>query len=474
MACKKKLYQYRPGRVLAEVETFRTSKRIRIERSQPADLERGVRQLLADKINGSMLGLFLLVPEHLRLGIWDLLTRWAGTSAAEIQPRLGLQLVHEAALCLTGIRAARSLNLKGFELVNGLPFIGSDQAVHDFLDGHTVHEAEALQLALGKVRRARGDFKGRLLAVDPHRIRSYSQRQMARYRGDLHSRPFKVTPTFFCLDAETSEPVCFEMATGALSVPQVTPALLRLTAEILGPLSGSQPLVLADIEHYAAALIDTVDASHPFDLLVPMPRNKNFDAKMRAIPAHKFVRHWAGFATLKEKYRISQSHTGPHWRYIQRFGEVESEYQYKCFFSTTDRDEVDALTRDFPQRWHIEEFFNLNQALGWNRAGTQNLNVRYGHMTAALLAQAAISPLRRHIGGEVATWDAKHLANDFFRGLSGDARVKNDTIVVTYYNAPRVDRLRECYEHLPQKLAQENVDPRVPWLYNFKLDFRFK
>jgi hypothetical protein len=41
--------------------------------SDPQSLERGVRQILADKVTGSHLGLWLLVPEHLRLGSWDLL-----------------------------------------------------------------------------------------------------------------------------------------------------------------------------------------------------------------------------------------------------------------------------------------------------------------------------------------------------------------------------------------------------------------
>jgi len=34
--------------------------------------------------------------------------------------------------------------------------------------------------------------------------------------------------------------------------------------------------------------------------------------------------------------------------------------------------------------------------------------------------------------------------------------------------------LRKYYTGLPDKLEQEGVDPRVPWLYNYKLDFRFK
>ena len=135
---------------------------------------------------------------------------------------------------------------------------------------------------------------------------------------------------------------------------------------------------------------------------------------------------------------------------------------------------MDTLCRDYPKRWHVEEFFNTHQALGWKRAGTMNLNVRYAQMTMALIAQAAIHQLRQRLGEPVAEWDAAHMANSIFLGLDGDIRVTHDTVVVTYYNAPNVELLRQHYENLPDKLQQENVDPRIPWLYNYKLDFRFR
>ena len=103
-----------------------------------------------------------------------------------------------------------------------------------------------------------------------------------------------------------------------------------------------------------------------------------------------------------------------------------------------------------------------------------NINIRYGQMTMALLAQTVIHQFRKRLGEPYATWDAKHLASDVFRGLSGDIRVTDDTIVVTYYNAPNQELLREQYEDLPSKLKAEGVDPRIPWLYGFQLDFRFK
>ena len=132
------------------------------------------------------------------------------------------------------------------------------------------------------------------------------------------------------------------------------------------------------------------------------------------------------------------------------------------------------MTSDFPKRWHIEEFFRFDQDLGWNRAGTLNLHIRLGQMTMALVAQAVIHQLRQRLGLPYAQWDSAHLARDLFGGLEGDVRVKKDTILVTYYNASKAEQWKKHFENLPERLQKEGVNPQIPWLYNFKLDFRFK
>jgi len=53
-------------------------------------------------------------------------------------------------------------------------------------------------------------------------------------------------------------------------------------------------------------------------------------------------------------------------------------------------------------------------------------------------------------------------------------RVDHDTLVITLYNAPNVELLRQHYERLPEKLHQAGVETKIPWLYDFKLDFRFR
>jgi hypothetical protein len=430
-----------------------------------------VRQLLADKASGNLVGLWLLVPEHLRLGTWDLLCGWTKQPPERVHARLALQLVHEAALCITGARQGRSLAQKGFELVNGMPFIATDTAIHYLLDEHTVVEAQRLQIAPGQLRLTSGHFSGKLLAIDPHRVRSWSKRQMRR-RGNRNSKPTKVAQSFFCLDADTHQPVCLTTGTSSRTVAQATPEPLDMAKLILRPQPG-QILVLADSEHFAAELVDQIHSQTDFELLVPMPNTRSLQGQLRAIPPEQFMPRWAGFATCRLPYRLTQSSTTYH-QLVQRSAERPEDWTFSAYLATCDRDEVEALANEYPKRWHVEEFFNAHQKLGWHRAGTLNLNVRYGQMTLALVAQAVLHQLRRRLGEPVEHWDAPHLAKDLFQRLEGDVRVNSDTIVVTYYNAPNPDELRSHYEDLPARLKSEGVDPRVPWLYDFKLDFRFK
>lgn len=474
-ACKKKLYELNPKEPACFIPTQRTRRKQRDEPADPKSLERAVRQLLADKISGTQVGLWLLIPEHLRLGTWDLLCGWTGCPAQSLQPRLALQLVHEAALCVRGVRQGRSLSQKGFELVNGLPFVATDQAVHDLLDAHSLSQAENLQIALGKLRRASGHFVGKLIAIDPHRLNSSSKRQMVRYRDDPRNKAQKVAQTFFSLDADTSQPICFSLGSSARTVAQATPALLEMTQGILAPGPTERPCVVADCEHFNSELVEKIQTQNVFDLLVPMPNKKEREVRQAKVTPSQFTRRWAGFATATHPFSWSNTKASkPLFEIIERSGEKSEDYFFKSFLTTKEGSEVEDLCIHFPQRWHIEEFFKFNQTLGWQQAGTLNLNVRYGQMTLALIAQTVIHQFRQRLGEPYSSWDASHMAKDVFGGLEGDVRVEADTIVVTYYNAPNVEGLRKHYENLPEKLVQAGISPKVPWLYNFKLDFRFK
>lgn len=88
--------------------------------------------------------------------------------------------------------------------------------------------------------------------------------------------------------------------------------------------------------------------------------------------------------------------------------------------------------------------------------------------------QRGCATKRQRLGPPFGQWGALHFARHLFGGLEGDVRVEKQTIVVTLYNPPNAALLQNHYEHLPEKLVREGVNPCIPWLYNFKIDFRFK
>ena len=247
-------------------------------------------------------------------------------------------------------------------------------------------------MALGKIRRASGHYRARLLALDPHRMLSYSKRHMRRRCVKPAERPRKMAQTFFVLDADTHEPVCFTTGTASRTATdgaeEASDWPQRSSTHSQERHSWSP---IRNTSRSSCSIISRIDTR--FDLLVPMPARRARLAALRRLPPETFTPRWAGYATAKLPYTPDHSQTGPFYQYAQRTGERPEEYHFKTFLATTDGDEVQALTDDFPKRWHVEEFFNANQALGWDRAGTCNLNIRYGQMTMALVAEAAISPI---------------------------------------------------------------------------------
>ena len=191
---------------------------------------------------------------------------------------------------------------------------------------------------------------------------SSSKRHMQRRCVKPAARPRKTAQTFFVLDADTHEPICFTTGTASRTATAGAEEALGLAATILDPEPG-ETLVVADTEHFTVELLDHIKIRTKFDLLVPMPaRRARLDA-LRALPSETFTPRWAGYATAQLPYTPCHGQSGPFYQYAQRTGERPEEYHFKAFVATTDGDEVLALTDEFPKRWHVEEFFNANQAL---------------------------------------------------------------------------------------------------------------
>ena len=468
MAFKKKLYELNPNKESKPVVIQQTKREQRKASVTMQSNERYVREILANKLSGTHVGLWLLVPEYLRLGAWDLLSGcFSKTTNGDLNTRLALQMVNEAALCVNRVRERGSLCNQGFSLVNGLSFLATDETIHELLDGNTVQTYEQLQITLMQLRSLEGHYgHERVIALDPHRISSATRRIMPKKKKRANEPAHKMMQTFFAVDAFSGQPFGFTLGS---SGKNCSPASLQLIS-MLEQGGCEEALFVVDKEYFSQEVTDYFYHHPTFDILMPAPEFKTITGCFEQL---EYTPLWAGYAYASSTFNSGQN-PNQLKLLVQREGEQKGKYHYKPFLTTSTKKAVDLLTQIFPERWTIEEFFNFNGDMGWNRASTFNLNIKYGKQTMALIAQAATHQLKNKLPGNYKTWTAEHTAQQVLTNMEGDIRVEDDTIIVTYYRDHEELNLKQHFENLPQILQNEGINPKIPWLFDFKLDFRFK
>lgn len=470
MAFKKKLYRLSPDKAEQQL-TYKIQQTKRKQLSvkvTPGSNERNVRERLAHKLSGSHMGLWLLIPEYLRLGIWDLLTGIFGGSSDPLSPRLALQMVNESALCVNRIRAKDSLCNQGFSLANGLSFLASDESIHHILDSHDMQDYERIQETLLQLRKLNGHYQDSniVMALDPHRIPSATKRAMPKKKKRPGEPSKKMLQTFFCNDVATGQPLGFTLASTGKTCSKATLDLIQLI-ERAGVNEG---LVLADKEHFTQSVSDYFHRHPTLDMLIPAPNIQSVTKHFNQIEYRSL---WAGYAIGETSFNYKSSPL-KYRLLVQREGEQPEKYRYKAFISTSREKAQTLLTQVFDKRWSIEEFFNFEGDMGWNRASTFNLNIRYGKQSLALLAQAATHQLKSRLPQPYSQWSAASMAEKVLTNMEGDIRVKDDKIIITYYKDHEPLGLKNIYANLDQQLENQGASPKIPWLFDYKLHFVFK
>jgi hypothetical protein len=376
-----------------------------------------------------------------------------------------MQMVNEASLCKNRVRRKNYIAHQGFELCNGLGFLATDEQVHYLLDKHSISQAQYLQETLSAIRFNNGHYKGEVIAIDPHRIISTSQRIMPKKKKQPKKPSEKVLQTFFALDTRTGQPIGCGIGSPGVNTTKATLDLLNMVRHI-----NENALILADKEHFTENLIRNIEQNYQFGYLVPALST----GRMKMIEESlTYQRKWAGYALAETMFKFS-GHEKEYRLISQREGEIEGAYKHKSFLTISDKPATELLSELYSERWSIEEFFNFEGAMGFDRASTFNLNIRYGKMSLAMIAQAASHQFRQKLPKPYNRWDSKHLSETIFNSLDGDIKVKDDTIIVTCYNLPKGLNLQNHYQNLPKILLAEGINPKIPWLYGFKLDFKFK
>lgn len=470
MAFKKKLYRLAPDKVEEQV-TYKIQQTKRNQLSTkvtPGSNERNVREQLSKKLSGSHMGLWLLVPEYLQLGTWDLLKGVFNNEADPLSANLGMQMVNESALCVNRIRPRGSLCNQGFSLVNGLSFLATDESIHHILNNRSMQEFEQMQHGLAMLRKVNGHYTDSktVLALDPHRIPSATKRIMSKKKKRPGEPSKKMLQTFFCNDVVSGQPLGFTLASTGKTCSKATIDLIQLIERA----GIDEALILADKEHFTLAISEYFHKHPTLDMLIPAP---NFQRITKQFSQIDFKSLWAGYAIGETNFSY-QGSASKYRLIVQREGERAEDYRYSAFISTSKQDAQTLLTKTYDQRWSIEEFFNFEGDMGWNRASTFNLNVRYGKQSLALLAQAATHQLKSKLPQPYSQWTATSLAEKVLTNMEGDIRIKDDKIIITYYKDHEPLGLKNIYHNISQQLENKGVSPKIPWLFDYKLEFLFK
>ena len=383
--------------------------------------------MLSQKVSGTSVGLWLLVPELLRLGVWDILKAWTGKGDMDFEPRIALQKVNESAICINRVRKKNSLGHQGFQLVNGMGRLVTDEQMHLLLNRHTVQQAQQMLINLGIQRKLSGHYPGDIIAIDPHRIISSSKRIQAMKRKDPTTPSQKMLQTFFSVCADTGQPIMAFISSTGLSTTKATLNLIRATEQIIK----NKTLFVADKEHFTQELFDMARQHKHFDLLTPA---LNTTRTQKITSNLSYTPKWPGFAIAETPFNFEMG--DKRYRLIaERTGETQKNYSYNAFLTTSEADPQKLICENYDKRWSVEEFFRFENDMGMNRASTLNLNIRYGMLALAMIAQGATYQLRSNLNGDYIKWDAKHLANEILAWTDGDVRVKDDTIIVSLYSA---------------------------------------
>jgi hypothetical protein len=363
------------------------------------------------------------------------------------------------------MRRKQSLAQPVFQVANGLPYLATDMQIHELLAAQTVQKAKDFQIQLARIRNQAGHFPSGNIAIDPHRLISESDREILMKKFSSHSPVAKVLQTFFAQDPQSGQPLFFLMGCPGKTATQATRELIEMAQQVF-----TKPkLFLADKEHCNDLLLGHFLKHELFDLLTPLINSGNVKTKLEQL---SYCRKWAGYAMAETEHQFLKGEN--RYRLIaQRFGEKQTDLNYSAFLTTSSKEATELITQDYPQRWSVEEFFLFEQNIGWKKVRTWNQNIRFGKMSLSLLAQAAAFQFKARLPKEYQKVNAETIAEKYLKGASGDIRVKEDKLIVTFYNmAPEVAQ-NPFYQNLSQNLAAEGVDPRIPWLYGFKPEFRF-
>jgi len=429
-------------------------------------IEHDISNLLKRGLTTTSAGGFFFIPYLLQLGGHGLAAS-LGPAKQEGIPNesIALGIVFESIFGYTaGIRDVDSVSRADFGLLAGLPFLPSVSTQYRFLQSVSVNEGVHFQTVLAKRLVSLGQVTpGSPVNVDAHNVKTYSRKEMKLSFLTKEARYGKAIRTFYAQDQESQKPLIALAAYSGTTVSQITRRLAACTCDVLG----REFLMVADKEWYCGQLIQELHKLYGVMVLTPVKSSPGRIDEFDAVPLDRYDQTvWGNIATL---YTTMTNFEGPMRLLLKR------RRDGKYFALITPAAEMTPTTAmpAYTKRWRIENFFAENAFLGVDRLPSLNLNAIQTMLSLRLLAYHVVDNFRHDLGPAHRNKTPELIHREFVDGIQGRVQLRNDVIEVSLYGFQHQGTAAAILTNVEAKLQHAGVDPRIPWLGNRRLRFRF-
>lgn len=273
----------------------------------------------------------------------------------------------------------------------------------------------------------------------------------------------KAIRTFYTQDQESGKPLFALAAYSGTSVSQITRRITGMTHDILG----QKFLMVADKEWYCGQLIRDLHKQYGVSILVPVKQSENRIREFTAVPLNRYDKTvWGNIATL---YTTMKDFDGPLLMLIKQ----REDGKYFALITPEHKLTPDIAMPTYTKRWRIENFFSDNSHLGVDRLPSIGLDVIQTVLSLRLFAYHVMDNFRHDLGPGYSHKTPEIICREFVDGVQGRLQLHRDVITINIYGFEHEAAAATILTNLDAKFAKANVDPRIPWLGNRRLKFRF-
>ena len=430
------------------------------------DIERNITDILKHGLTTTSARGFFFIPYLLQLRAHELLSNMVPVKKQGIpNERLALGIVFESLFGLTaGIRAIDSVSRADFGLLEGLPFLSSTSSQYRLLQSISYNNALSFQVGIGKRLVELGQVTpGSAVNIDGHNIKTYSRKAMKSSYITQEGRYGKAMRTFYTQDQESKKPLIAMVTYSGTSVSQITNRIAGLTRDVLGRDFG----MAADKEWYCAQLIKELRNQLGISILTPVRQSKKRVAEFEAVPLDQYDKTVQG--NIAALFTTMNGFDGP----LRMLLKKKQDGKYFALITPDENMTAEIAMPTYKKRWRIEDFFAENGFLGINRLPSMNLNAKQAVLSLRLLAFHAMDNFRNDLGPDYRKKTPELIYREFVSSVHGKIQLRGDVIEVTIFGFEHENAAAAILSGLDEKLEKANVDPRIPWLGNRRIRFKF-